>query len=146
MSQFPRGAHENIAQQAAHEASSAGRSGCASRSTYSTGGAGIASIHVDAPARKRAIIEREVSSHPAAIVAPARLMPTVRVKRSSSIVSSPKSSERRPFACFRAIHLEEALPGGDEPLREPQVVERARREVRDAVTVAEDLDRVLRGR
>ena len=102
MSQFPESDHENIAQQAPHEASSSGSSGCASSSTYSTGGAGMASTQARAPSRNLPIIARDVSSHPAAIGAPARLMPTVRVKRSSSIVSSPKSSESRPFACFSA--------------------------------------------
>ena len=102
MSQFPERDQENIAQQAAQEGSSSGSSGWVSRSTYSTGGAGITSIQARAPSRNLPIIDREISSQPAAIVAPARLMPIVRVNRSSSSVSSPKSSESRPFACLSA--------------------------------------------
>ena len=38
------------------------------------------------------------------------------------------------------VQLEQPLAGGDEPLREPQVIERGCGQVRDAPRVAEDLD------
>ena len=39
------------------------------------------------------------------------------------------------------VHLEQALTGGDEPLREPEIVERRGADVRHAPAVPEDLDR-----
>ena len=95
----------------------------------------------DAPSRKRAIIARDVSSQPAAIAAPARLMPIVRVKRSSSRVSSPKSSESRPFACFRARSIwKRRSPAVTNPCANHRSSSESGREVGDAVAIAEDLD------
>ncbi len=121
---------ENIAQQAAHEASSSGRSGARRAARTRPGGAGIASIHARTPRGSARSSPERSSSQPAAIAAPARLMPIVRAKRSSSSVQLAEelgeASVRLPQ---REVHLEQALAGGDEALREPQVVERRRAEM-----------------
>ena len=68
-------------------------------------------------------------------------MPTVRVKRSSSIGElSEEFREPAVRLLQREVQLEEAFAGGHEALREPQVLERVRGEVGHAVPVAEHLD------
>ena len=98
MSQLPESPHASSTKADAQTPSSSGTHGAVSSSVYSSGAAGIASTHARTPARNRACIARERSSHPAAMRAPARWNPTVRASRSSSSVRSPNSSLSRPFA------------------------------------------------